>query len=186
MRAVDSSVSTPGRPGSMSSAMANYADGRTASAGSFPFTKLDPFARDQDALAHADVFGRHLDQFVVFDEVQALLQRHLARRHELDRGIFRGGAHVCLLLLLGGVDVDVAGAPVEADDHAFVDGGAGPDERLAALLDAGQSVSDRRPCLTRGEYPIARTGRKVTPGLPSDDAGGHHAGSTRQGQNEAA
>src|SRR6202165_5830552 len=107
-------------------------------AGQFALAELDAVTRAQHALSHPDALGRHLDQLVVLDEVEALLERHLAGRNQLHGGVLGGRPHVGLLLLLGGVDVDVPAAPVEPDDHAFVDLRPGADEGLTALLDALQ------------------------------------------------
>src|SRR5712691_10267793 len=99
-----------------------------------PLAQLDALGRDEHPLAHPNAFGRDLHQLVVLDKVQAFFQRHLPRRDELDGGVLSGRAHVGLLLLLGGIDVDIAASPVEPDDHALVDLRAGADKGKPALL----------------------------------------------------
>src|ERR1700694_3951832 len=151
-------------------------------AGQFALAELDAVARAQHALSHPDALGRHLDQLVVLDEIEALLERHLAGRHQLDGGVLGGGPHARFLLLLGGVDVDVPAAPVEPDDHAFVDLRPGADEGLTALLDALQPIGDGHAGLGRRQHPVARPRRQGAPFLPANEAGRHHAGASRQCQ----
>ena len=64
---------------------------------------------------------RHLDELVVVDELDGLLEAHLARRDEANGLVGRRRAHVRLLLFLGDVDVEVVRPRVLADDHALVD-----------------------------------------------------------------
>ena len=86
---------------------------------------------------------RDLHALVLATELQALLQRQLARRDQLLEVVGGGGADVGLLLLLGDVDVHVLGARVLADDHAFVDLGGRLDEHHAALLQVRHRVRRR-------------------------------------------
>ena len=59
----------------------------------------------EDALADAQALGRNLEQLVVREELQALLQAQLARRHETQRVVRAGGAGVGQLLFLADVTV---------------------------------------------------------------------------------
>ena len=94
----------------------------------------------QDALAHTEVLGSDLQQLVVGQVFQALLQREGARRDQADRVVGAGGAHVGELLLLADVDGHILVAAAGAHDHARVDGDAGADEHLAAILHAADAV----------------------------------------------
>lgn len=69
--------------------------------------RLHALAVIQNALADAQVFRRDLQQLVVREEFHALLQTHLARRHEAQRLVGAGSAHVRELLFLADVDGDV-------------------------------------------------------------------------------
>src|SRR6187431_568421 len=81
---------------------------------------LRPRVGVEDDLADPDRVGGDLDALVVAAELQALLQRQLARRDQLLEVVGGGGPDVGLLLLLGDVDVHVVRAGVLADDHALV------------------------------------------------------------------
>ena len=61
----------------------------------------------ENALADAQALGRDLEQLVVREELQALLQTQLARRHEAQRVVGARGAGVGQLLLLADVDDDI-------------------------------------------------------------------------------
>src|SRR5690606_18429579 len=80
--------------------------------------------RVQDDLADTHGLRGHLDALVLAAELQGLLQRELAGRDHVLRGVRGGRTHVGELLLLGDVHVHVVGAGVLADDHALVDLGA--------------------------------------------------------------
>ena len=82
--------------------------------------------------------GGDFRQFVVFDEVQGLLQAEAYRRGENHVLIGAGGAHVGELLALGGVHHQVVAAAVDADQLAFVDFHVGLDQHAAALLQVEQ------------------------------------------------
>src|SRR2546421_2646054 len=89
-------------------------------------------------LAQADGVGRDLHALVGADELQRLVERELVVRDEPDRVVGPGRAHVCLLLLAHGVDVEVLGTGVLAHHHPLVDVLAGADEQLPALLELHQ------------------------------------------------
>src|SRR5712691_2227612 len=110
-----------------------------------PSDELKPSPPAELALAQAERLGRHLEQLVLADPLEALLEAHAAGRGQLD-GLVRGGrAHVGELLLLGDVDVDVGLARVLADDLALVDLDAGPDEHGAARLEVVDRVGGCPP-----------------------------------------
>src|SRR5438128_2431499 len=52
--------------------------------GHLAFALLDALARVKHPLAHANRLWGHLDQFVIFDEVEALFERHLPGRDQFD------------------------------------------------------------------------------------------------------
>jgi hypothetical protein len=72
------------------------------------------------ALAHAHRLGRDFHQLVVLDEFDAVLQRQLDRRGDLDGVFLAADAEVGQLLGAGGVHHQIVVAAVDADDHAFV------------------------------------------------------------------
>ena len=74
----------------------------------------------ENALADAQALGRDLEQLVVREELQALLQTQLARRHEAQRVVRAGGTGIGQLLFLADVDGDVLLLRRHADDHAGV------------------------------------------------------------------
>src|SRR5690349_20741629 len=82
----------------------------------------------QDLLARADRVRRDLDQLVLIDPLHGGLDREQLGWREDHVLVAAGGADVGQLLLAGGVHVEVIGAVVLADDHAFVDRDAGADE----------------------------------------------------------
>src|ERR1700724_46793 len=140
------------------------------------FANPDPLEGVENPLAQPDALRSHLDELVVFDEVEGLLERELTRRHELDCCVLSAAADVGLLLLLGDVDRDVTAATVEAHDHPLVDGGAGTDERLAALLQCQQPVCHGSSALAGGQHTAASALRQRTPPFPPEHARGHYAG----------
>src|SRR5580698_749110 len=75
----------------------------------------------EELLAQADRLRGHLDQLVVLDIGQRLFQRHLNRRGQAYRLVFRRGADVGQLLALEDIDLEIIVAGVLADDHALVD-----------------------------------------------------------------
>src|SRR6476646_2114154 len=95
-------------------------------------------------LADAHGLRGDLHALVLAAELQGLLERELARGHDLLEVVRAGGAHVGELLLLGDVDVHVVGAGVLADDHALVDLGARLGEQRAALLEVDHGVGRDR------------------------------------------
>src|SRR3954451_18232323 len=80
-----------------------------------------PLARRELDLAQADALRRHLDAFVLADELEHLLERERPRRDQPPERVGCRRAHVRELLLLGRVDVEVVLARVLADDHPFVE-----------------------------------------------------------------
>src|SRR5882757_5957444 len=92
-------------------------------------------------LAQANRLGRHLDAFVVADELQRLLERERAGRDQADQVVRAGSSHVGQLLRLRGVDVEVIATRALADDHALVELVGRRNEERAALLE----VLDREP-----------------------------------------
>src|SRR6202049_3120534 len=131
------------------------------------FANPDPLERIEHPLAQPDALRGHLDELVVFDEVERLLEGELARRYELDRRILGAAPDVGLLLLLGHVDGDVTTAAIEAHDHPLVDRCAGADEGLAALLQRQQAVRHRRSTLAGGQYATATAVRQRAPPFPA-------------------
>ena len=96
----------------------------------------------QDLLADAEVLRRHLQELVGVDELQALLQAHDPRRHQLQRFVRAGRTGVGQLLGLADVHLHVLGLAALADDHAGVDLGTGPDEQRSSLLRVEEAVSN--------------------------------------------
>src|SRR5262249_30278238 len=97
----------------------------------------------EDPLPQADALGRDLDELVVLDPLDGCLERHLARRRELDREVGAGRAHVREVLLHARVHDHVVLARVLAADHAAVDGDARAEEENRALLEPLERVSGR-------------------------------------------
>src|SRR3954454_23894445 len=71
----------------------------------------------QGDFAHPDGVGCHFDALVLAHELQRLIQRELARRHEPHENVRGGGAHVGQVLLFHRVDVEILLAGVLAHDH---------------------------------------------------------------------
>src|ERR1035437_6794184 len=105
----------------------------------------------KEALAQSNRLGGHFHQLVGADEFDGRLQRDGARRRQADRLVVRVGPHVGQLLLAAGVDVHVLGSRVLADDHAFVYGLAGTDQKLGSLLEAVERVAVRVSLAVRDE-----------------------------------
>ena len=117
----------------------------------------------EDHLADAHDLGGDLDALVVAGELEALLERELARRgHRLER-VGGGLTHVGQLLLLGDVHVHVVGARVLADDHALVD-----------LLRSAATKNDMRSCSAIMANGVTTPERSATiePLLRVDDVAG--------------
>ena len=98
------------------------------------------------------------------------------RRHQANRVVGARRAHVGLLLLAADVDVEVVGARVFADQHAFVDLGGRLDEDGAALLHAGNRVGGGHAGAVGDERAVGARRDWTVPRLPSgedviDDAG---------------
>src|SRR4051812_40990864 len=81
---------------------------------------LDTGDRLQLDFAQPHRVRRHLDALVLAHELQRLVERQLARRHEADEDVRGGGAHVGQVLLLHRIDVQILRAGVLAHDHALV------------------------------------------------------------------
>src|SRR5438067_11167772 len=110
------------------------------SAGSGPAPGAGAVELLQDDLPQANGPGGDLDGLVLADELEGLFQGEVAWRDEPHELLRRRLTDVRELLLLGGIDVDVVGTSVLADDHALVDLDARPDEQLPALLEVQQRV----------------------------------------------
>ena len=102
---------------------------------------LHPLLVVQDGLAHPQALGRDLQQLVVRQKLQALLQAHLPGRHQTQRIVGAGGAHIGHLLFLAHVDRDILLLGGDAHDHALVHRHARPDEQRTALLGIEQTVA---------------------------------------------
>ena len=89
----------------------------------------------------ADEVGCHFDEFVVFDEVDGLLESECARGCEQDVLIAAGSADVGELFAAGDVDDEIVVAAVLADDHPFIHFIARTDKKSAALLQGIAGVS---------------------------------------------
>src|SRR4051794_27278616 len=99
----------------------------------------------EEPLPEADRLGRDFDQLVLGDELEGILEGQRRWRREAERLVVGMGPDVGELLLLGRVDVHVAGSSVLADDHALVDLDPGTDEQLGPLLEVEQAVGVARP-----------------------------------------
>src|SRR5687768_13436223 len=103
-----------------------------------------PFVRVEVAFAEADALRRYLDQLVLVDVCDRLLERQAFWWRKPYGFVLRPTrAEVGQLLGLQGVDLEVLGLGVLADDHAFVDRLAGRDHQRAAVLERVERVSDR-------------------------------------------
>src|SRR5207247_2268348 len=123
----------------------------------------------QLALAQADRVGRHLDQLVLVDPLEAVLEAHGAVGHEAHRLVVARGAHVAELLLAADVHVEVGVARVLAHHHALVDGRAGGDEEDAALLEVEEGIR-RGHTLSVGHHGAVGARRDgAVPGLVAVD-----------------
>src|SRR5579871_355018 len=140
----------------------------------------------ENLLAQANRLRRDFDIFIVADEFNRLLKVQDARRHQSDGFIGGRSAHVRELLFLDDVHVEVFFARVLADNHSFVDFGAGGHEYFPALLQVEYGVSGH----LAGPIGHQRTGgasRDIA--LPVDVAveqGIHDGGAARIGEDFAA
>src|SRR2546430_10856824 len=130
----------------------------------------------QKALADADGGGRHLDQFVIGDELDRVLQRQLDGWREQDRIVLAGGADVGELFGLDRFHPQIVVAAVYPDDHALVELLAGSDEQPAALLQVEQRVGDRLAVLVAHQHAVVAGGnlalqRRKTLEEVTDEAG---------------
>ena len=91
-------------------------------------------------LAQADAFRRDLDEFIIFDELECLFERHADRRRELDVFVLAGGTDIRQLLGAQRVDGQVVVLGVDADELAFVDLDAFADQQASALMQADEPV----------------------------------------------
>ena len=87
--------------------------------------------------------------------------------HQPDELVGGRGAHVRQLLLLGGVDVEVLGAGVLADDHALVDLVAGPHEQRPALLEVEQRERGHRAPAVGDQRAAGAGAQLAVPRLPA-------------------
>src|SRR5271170_3742132 len=92
------------------------------------FDRLLALDLGEDDLARAHRHGRHLHRLVLAHELERLVEGRLVVGVQSHEHVGGGRAHVRQVLFFGGVDVEVVGACVLADDHAFVDLLAGADE----------------------------------------------------------
>src|SRR5690606_17722013 len=99
-----------------------------------------PQAAEEDLLADADRVGRDLDELVAVDPLHGALDGVRLEAGEDHVLVAPRGADVRELLLAGGVDDQIVGAVVLADDHPLVDRLARPDEEVAARLQVEERV----------------------------------------------
>src|SRR5581483_7009187 len=97
----------------------------------------------QDSLAQTDRFRCHFHQFVVGNKLERFFQRKIFHRHEAHRLVRSRRAHVRQLLFFDGVHVQVDGARVLANDHAFIDFRIRSNEKRAAFLQIEERVGRR-------------------------------------------
>mmetsp|Transcript_17421 Transcript_17421/g.52800 ORF Transcript_17421/g.52800 Transcript_17421/m.52800 type:complete len:329 (-) Transcript_17421:45-1031(-) len=124
-------------------------------------------------LAHPDGGGRHLDKLGVLDVLDRLLERDRRRRREVRLLVGAGGAHVRQLLLAADVDLEVAGALVDADDLVLVHLVARRSEERAPLLRILQAVPRRRPLLVREQVAAIALVKVARPRLVPREGGSH-------------
>src|SRR5690606_33465009 len=74
----------------------------------------------QMLLSQSNSSWRHFDELILIDPLQSFINRHHARRTQGDGLVLARSSHVGELLFFGGVDVDVIGAIVLANDHSLV------------------------------------------------------------------
>ena len=86
------------------------------------------------------------------------------------------------LLLARGVDVEVVGAGVLADDHALVDLVAGADEQRAALLEVHQRELRRAPAAVGDQGAGRPRAQLARPRLPAVEDVVQQAGAARLGE----
>ena len=83
---------------------------------------------------------------------------------------------------LHGVDVEVLGAGVLADDHALVDLLAGPDEQRAALLEVEQGERGHRAAAVGHQRAGRARAQLAVPRLPAVEHVVHEPGAARLGE----
>ncbi len=147
--------------------------GRSVGAKRAPETSIFPETRCSDTrhrfefhLAQPHRVRRHLDTLVLAHELQRLVERQLARRHQPHQDVRGGGAHVGQVLLLHRVDVKVLLAGVFAHDHALVDLFAGLDEHRPALLQVEQRERRRLAAAVGHEAARRAQAHVARPRLP--------------------
>src|SRR4028119_1441463 len=142
-----------------------------------------PLMRIQEALPQPDALRRHLDQLVVLDVGDGLFQGHALGRGEADAFVLAAaGAEVGELLGFQGVDLEVLGLGVLADDYAFVELLSGRDEEDAALLQRVQRIGDGLALLHRDEDAVLAALDRALPGAVFLEQAVHDAGAARVGE----
>src|SRR3990172_1873209 len=99
----------------------------------------------EDLLPKADRPRRHLDQFVLVDELDRFLQGHDAGGDQAQRLVGACRADVGEFFLLGRVDVHVHRARILPDDHPLVHALPLPDEQGAPRLEVIEGVRGGPP-----------------------------------------
>ena len=110
----------------------------------------------EELFAQPDGLGGHLDQLVVVDEFERLFQIEADRRGQDNVLVGARGADVGQLLRLHGVDDQIVGARVDADDHPRIDVFPRTDQQPAAFLKIEQRVGERLPSPIEIKTPLVR------------------------------
>src|SRR5580692_7892358 len=100
--------------------------------------------RLQSFFPQAQRLRRDLHELVVGDELDGLLQIQLPEGDQTDRFVGGGSTHVGQFLFAHGVHVEVVVLRVLPDNHALIKFHARANEKLAAFLQAPESISRRR------------------------------------------
>ena len=150
--------------------------------GAGPPRRLDAVGLVEHDLAQPHGLRRHLDALVLAQELERLVERQRAVGHEAHEHLGGGGADVRELLLARGVDVEVVGARVLADDHALVDLLAGADEQRPALLEVHQRELRRAPAAVGDQRAGRPRAQLAGPRLPAVEDVVQQAGAARLGE----
>src|SRR3954449_7005705 len=139
--------------------------------------------RIEEPLSYPYRLRRDLDQLVVLDVGDRLFQAHSARRGQADAFVLRArGAEVGELLGLEGIDLEVLGLGVLADDHALVEHLPGGDEQHAAVFERAQRIGDRWPLLHRDQHAVLAAGNRALVRAVAFEQAVHDAGAAGVGQ----